>query len=216
MSDLPKFSTEHDILVKAIITGDSGTGKSCLMKRFSDGVFVDNYISTIGVDFEIRQLTLASGKKCKLQLWDTAGQERFRSIVASYYFNCSCVLIVFDVTNPHSFGSVRGWLKEARSYANSDIEVTLVGNKTDLVSRRLVSREAAEELAAELGVPYVETSAKMNDNVDKVFRDTAERVADNAFTRLEAGKQKKRFVDPHATGVDAGGRASSRACCKMM
>ena len=72
-----------DYLFKLLLIGDSGVGKSCLLLRFADDTFTENYIMTVGIDFKIRTIEL-DGKTIKLQIWDTAGQERFRTITSRW------------------------------------------------------------------------------------------------------------------------------------
>ncbi|XP_069751268.1 ras-related protein Rab-39B-like [Narcine bancroftii] len=155
---------------RIILLGDSTVGKSSLLKRFTDGSFSEVQDPTVGVDFYARLLEVQPNCRIKLQLWDTAGQERFRSITRSYYRNSVGGLLIFDVTNRKSFENIREWLKEVDShvYPNKTIFV-LVGHKSDLTHVRKVSREEAEQMAATLGLNYLETSAKNNTNVDKAF-----------------------------------------------
>eukprot|EP01097_Dermamoeba_algensis_P006746 TRINITY_DN420_c0_g1_i4.p1 TRINITY_DN420_c0_g1~~TRINITY_DN420_c0_g1_i4.p1 ORF type:complete len:135 (-),score=16.19 TRINITY_DN420_c0_g1_i4:474-878(-) len=95
----------YDYLIKLLLIGDSGVGKSCLLLRFSDDSFTPSFITTIGIDFKIRTIEL-DGKKIKLQIWDTAGQERFRTITTAYYRGAMGILLVYDVTDEKSFGSI--------------------------------------------------------------------------------------------------------------
>ncbi|XP_032900771.1 ras-related protein Rab-42 [Amblyraja radiata] len=155
---------------RIILLGDSTVGKSSLLKRFTGGTFSAVQDPTVGVDFYARLLEVEPGCRIKLQLWDTAGQERFRSITRSYFRNSVGGLLLFDVTNRHSFENVREWLKEvdAHVFPNKTIFV-LVGHKSDLVEERQVPRDEAEALAAALGLNYLETSAKDNSNVEEAF-----------------------------------------------
>ncbi|RYR03172.1 hypothetical protein Ahy_B06g082010 isoform A [Arachis hypogaea] len=93
---------DYDYLIKLLLIGDSGVGKSCLLLRFSDGSFTTSFITTIGIDFKIRTIEL-DGKRIKLQIWDTAGQERFRTITTAYYRGAMGILLVYDVTDESSF-----------------------------------------------------------------------------------------------------------------
>eukprot|EP01105_Mastigella_eilhardi_P012336 TRINITY_DN2827_c0_g1_i2.p1 TRINITY_DN2827_c0_g1~~TRINITY_DN2827_c0_g1_i2.p1 ORF type:complete len:177 (-),score=29.52 TRINITY_DN2827_c0_g1_i2:437-967(-) len=96
----------YDHLIKLLLIGDSGVGKSCLLLRFSDDSFTPSFITTIGIDFKIRTLEL-DGKRIKLQIWDTAGQERFRTITTAYYRGAMGILLVYDVTDEKSFSSTQ-------------------------------------------------------------------------------------------------------------
>lgn len=90
---------DYDYLMKVVVIGDTAVGKSALLKTFKNNKFDSSYISTIGVDFEIKTIQLDEyDKKVKLQIWDTAGQERFRNITKSYYYGANAILIVYDVT----------------------------------------------------------------------------------------------------------------------
>ena len=105
-------SKEYDYLFRMLLIGDSGVGKSCLLLRFADDSYNENFVSTIGVDFRIRSMSI-DGKRCKTQIWDTAGQERFRTIAASYYRGAHGIIIAFDVTDRESFKNVRQWMQES-------------------------------------------------------------------------------------------------------
>ncbi|XP_040963177.1 GTP-binding protein YPTM2 isoform X2 [Gossypium hirsutum] len=121
------MNPEYDYLFKLLLIGDSGVGKSCLLLRFADDSYLDSYISTIGVDF-----------------WDTAGQERFRTITSSYYRGAHGIIIVYDVTDQESFNNVNQWLNEISRYGSENVNKLLVGNKSDLTAKKVVSPEAAQ------------------------------------------------------------------------
>ncbi|XP_017286558.1 ras-related protein ORAB-1 [Kryptolebias marmoratus] len=162
------MNPEYDYLFKLLLIGDSGVGKSCLLLRFADDTYTESYISTIGVDFKIRTIDM-DGKTVKLQIWDTAGQERFRTITSSYYRGAHGIIIVYDVTEQESFNNVKQWLDEIDRYACENISRLLVGNKSDLVSKKVVDAATAQDLASSLKIPFLETSAKSSDNVEKAF-----------------------------------------------
>ena len=159
---------EYDYLFKLLLIGDSGVGKSCLLLRYTDETYQESYISTIGVDFKIKTIEL-DGKVIKLQIWDTAGQERFRTITSSYYRGAHGIIVVYDVTDQESFNNVKVWLQEIDRYANENVNKLLVGNKSDLTSKKVVDYETAKAFADELGIPFLETSAKSAANVEQSF-----------------------------------------------
>ena len=159
---------------RLIIIGDSSVGKSALISKFVDDVYRDERDPTVGVDFYAKVTDIGlEGKhrKMKLQIWDTAGQERYRSITRSYYKNAAGCMLVFDITNPASFRSMTSWLDEARVCAEPHEPVfLLVGTKSDLETKRLVSAEEAEHFARINHIDYIETSAKHNRNVGECFK----------------------------------------------
>ncbi|KAJ2051384.1 GTP-binding protein, partial [Coemansia sp. S155-1] len=192
-------NTSYDYLMKLLLIGDSGkrstisatkklicVGKSCVLLRFSDDSFTPSFITTIGIDFKIRTIEL-DGKRIKLQIvsiWDTAGQERFRTITTAYYRGAMGILLVYDVTDERSFNNIENWYKNVEHYASEGVNKILIGNKCDIEGSRAVSKESGQKLADELGIKFLETSAKSNTNVDEAFitlaRDIKERLLDSA------------------------------------
>mmetsp|Transcript_93419 Transcript_93419/g.166214 ORF Transcript_93419/g.166214 Transcript_93419/m.166214 type:complete len:204 (+) Transcript_93419:52-663(+) len=160
-------SCSYDHLFKLLLIGDSGVGKSNLTLRYVDGVYKDSCEATIGFDFKICS-RYVDGKLIKMQIWDTAGQERFRTITNSFYRGSHGIVIVYDVTEPTSFEHVRCWAQEILKYADG-AAMLLVGNKVDLADKRRVPSFQGAELAEELGVGFLETSARNSENVDKAF-----------------------------------------------
>jgi len=169
---------DYDYLFKLVLIGDSGVGKSCLLLRFADDNFTDSYISTIGVDFRFRTITVDK-KIVKLQIWDTAGQERFRTITSAYYRGADGIIMVYDVTSSESFDHVEEWLIEVDRYANENTSKLLIGNKADLIDERQVSDDTAHKFADKLGIPFLETSAKTATNVDAAFLTMAKELIKN-------------------------------------
>ena len=133
MSARPKY----DHLVKLLLIGDSGVGKSCLLLRFSDDQFTASFITTIGIDFKVKTVDL-EGKRVKLQIWDTAGQERFRTITSAYYRGAMGILLTYDVTDRRSFENVRNWMANVKEHASERVVVSLVGNKDDCEDLSLI------------------------------------------------------------------------------
>ena len=159
---------EYDILSKVIVVGDSQVGKTSLLLRYTDNSFEHDSMSTIGVDLRIKSQVL-DGKMVKTQIWDTAGQERFRTITQTFYRGAHGVIIVFDLTNENSFDNVKMWHTEVKRNVSSGC-IILLGNKCDQTERRVVSAQKAEILALELGMEYIETSAKKSENVEFAFQ----------------------------------------------
>jgi small GTP-binding protein len=200
------MNPEYDYLFKLLLIGDSGVGKSCLLLRFADDTYTESYISTIGVDFKIRTIEL-DGKTIKLQIWDTAGQERFRTITSSYYRGAHGIIVVYDVTDQESFANVKQWLHEIDRYACENVNKLLVGNKSDLSSKRVVAYDTAKEFADNLGIEFLETSAKNADNVEQAFMTMAAQIKNRMASAPSTDKQS---VKLNSKPVGAG---SKGGCC---
>lgn len=147
---------------------------------------------TIGVDFKIRTFDL-KGKTVKLQIWDTAGQERFKTITSSYYKGAHGIILVYDITDKQSFKDVETWLAEVDKFANDNVVKLLVGNKCDMEQQRSVTYDEGKEFADQLGIKFLETSAKNALKVDEAFFTLAEEIKSRIAKPDEstAGKDKK-------------------------
>ena len=136
-------------------------------------------------------------RSVRVQIWDTAGQEAFRSITRSYYKSSTCAFIVYDITNKSSFKSVASWLNECREMCYKDILICLVGNKTDLESKRVVTKDEGQKFADDNGLLFIETSAQDGTNIEELFN----RATIDIVTRVESGKIQ---LDTHNTGIKIG------------
>lgn len=199
---------DYDYLFKLVLIGDSGVGKSSLLLRFADDNFTDSYISTIGVDFRFRTITIDK-KTVKLQIWDTAGQERFRTITSAYYRGADGIIMVYDVTNLDSFDHVEEWLSEVDRYANDNTSKLLVGNKADKVDEKQVTEEKAQRFAEKLGISFLETSAKTATNVEAAFHTMAEELIKNRMANQSAQDDNR-----NAVALDDVSSNKKKKCCK--
>jgi len=170
MPDDDSFLVVYDHLLKVVIIGESGVGKSSLLVCFCEGDFQETTQFTIGVDFKTKFIS-KGGKRLKIAMWDTAGQERFRTMTTSYYRNAQGVVLVYDCTDRHSFDNVNFWVDEVRRNCTyEDVVLMLVSNKVDLPKEsHKVSFEEGKQLAAEQAMMFIETSAKTSTGVKQAF-----------------------------------------------
>ncbi|KAG0196807.1 GTP-binding protein [Mortierella sp. GBA30] len=201
-------SASYDYLIKLLLIGDSGVGKSCLLLRFSDDSFTPSFITTIGIDFKIRTIEL-DGKRIKLQIWDTAGQERFRTITTAYYRGAMGILLVYDVTDERSFSNIRNWFSNIEQHASEGVNKILIGNKCDMPDKKVISKDQGQALADEFGIKFLETSAKSNICVEEAFfslaRDIKKRMIDT---------QTNQTQNPNTLVVeDRAGSKMGNGCC---
>ncbi|XP_060579696.1 ras-related protein Rab-11B-like [Ruditapes philippinarum] len=160
----------YDYLYKVVVVGDTETGKSNILSRFTKDEFKEKICATIGVEFGTRTVQV-NGKNVKAQVWDTAGQERYMAITSAYYRGAVGAMIIYDVTKRSSFTNVVKWVNEIKENGIENIPIVLVGNKMDLKSKREVPTNEAKEFAERNNLEFIEMSAKTNTNVDKAFED---------------------------------------------
>ncbi|KAI8091325.1 vacuolar biogenesis protein [Gilbertella persicaria] len=165
-------------LLKVIILGDSGVGKTSLMNQYVNNKFSNQYKATIGADFLTKEV-MVDDRIVTMQIWDTAGQERFQSLGVAFYRGADCCVLAYDVNNSRSFESLDQWRDEFLVQASprdpDRFPFVLLGNKIDVEeSRRMVSQKRAMAWCQSKGnVPYFETSAKEAINVDQAFQTIA-------------------------------------------
>mmetsp|Transcript_31006 Transcript_31006/g.49797 ORF Transcript_31006/g.49797 Transcript_31006/m.49797 type:complete len:214 (-) Transcript_31006:45-686(-) len=213
------MTAEYDYLYKFLLVGDSGVGKSSVMVRFSDDTYDDSFITTIGVDFKLRTVEL-DNKVIKLQIWDTAGQERFRTITTSYYRGAHGIIIVYDITDKDSFDNIRQWLYEIDRYASENVSKLIIGNKTDLAHKRVVSYDEAKSFADDYGIQYLETSAKSNQNIDQTFLAMAKIVKSNTggwgSAVLPPSQRQKDIAQLGGVAVHNQNNPNEKTCCVIL
>ncbi|XP_029531221.2 ras-related protein Rab-15-like isoform X1 [Oncorhynchus nerka] len=162
------MAKQYDVLLRLLVVGDSGVGKTCLLCRFTDNEFNSSHISTIGVDFKMRTLQV-DGIKVRVQIWDTAGQERYQTITKQYYRRAQGILLVYDITSSSSFQHILKWASDVDEFAPDKVQRVLVGNKADEEQMRKVPKEQGSKLAKTYGMEFFETSACTNCNINESF-----------------------------------------------
>jgi len=171
------MSTRKKVLLKIIILGDSGVGKTSLMYQYVNKKFSNQYKATIGADFLTKEV-MVDDKLVTLQIWDTAGQERFQSLGVAFYRGADACVLVFDVNVAKTFENLNSWREEFLIQAGprdpENFPFIVLGNKIDLENSRVVSQKKALAWCAAKGnIPYFETSAKEAINVEQAFQTVA-------------------------------------------
>lgn len=164
---------------KLVLLGNAGVGKSSLVLRFVRNEFYEDQETTIGAAFLTQTVSLTDAT-VKFEIWDTAGQERYRSLAPMYYRGAAAAIVVFSVTDKESFVGAKTWVKELMRRGDPNVVIVLAGNKADLVHKRDVAREEAEEYATENDLFYIETSARDSTNVRELFTEIANRLPKHA------------------------------------
>ncbi len=166
-----------EINLKLLLVGDSNVGKTSLLLKYTDDSYPLEHVATVGIEYRIKIFDYKNFK-IKLQIWDTAGQERFHSITNNFFRNADGILFVFDLTNSKSFEGAINWIKEAEEVGNF-FQKLLIGNKSDLIDQRVITKEESEKFANEKNICFFETSAKENINLKEAFNKIIELIFKN-------------------------------------
>ena len=161
---------------KVLLLGNSYVGKTCILLRFSEDIFKENYDVTIGLNYRIKSMTVENNP-IKMQIWDTSGEEKFKAIAKNFYRGAHGVLLVYDICQKNSFLDVKSWIEQIIENAdNDDIVMILCGNKCDNEKERKISKEEEENLAKNYWIPFFECSAKNNFNINEIFETMAQKI----------------------------------------
>ena len=157
-------------IIKILTLGEHAVGKSCVIIRYVDDKFNEKTKATIAIDFKTKFIQKGN-EIIKLSIFDTAGEEQYKYLIKNYYRGTDGVLLIFDITDRNSFQKLNFWLDDLKNKSDDldNIFICLVGNKTDLNEKRVVSYEEANKFAEENNIPYIEVSAKTGDNINKLF-----------------------------------------------
>ena len=185
------MNKKDDLTFKILILGDSNVGKTSLLLKFTDNIFKETYITTIGVEYKEKEITL-DNKNYKLNIWDTAGQERFKSITKSFFKSADGIIFVYDITKKSTFDNLKNWLIEAENKTNNYKSI-IVGNKIDLEKKREVTYDLGYNLANKKNYLFLETSAKIDINVQDVFIDLLKEIIKNQKEKVKENINQSNF-----------------------
>ncbi|KAI8335802.1 P-loop containing nucleoside triphosphate hydrolase protein [Chlamydoabsidia padenii] len=210
----------HKDILKIVLIGDGGTGKTSLRNQYIHKRFSNAYKATIGADFITKEVVRDDGKKVMLQIWDTAGQERFQSLGVAYYRGADACVLVYDVNNFLSFQHLGHWRDEFLKQSSLPAEeaahfpMLMIGNKID-VDDRVVSRRQAKAWAEQyssdrMQIGCFEASAKEGTNVEKAFRYLAHMVK---IPQLELDMNNSQGGDVLALSPGTSRSSGGGFCC---
>jgi small GTP-binding protein len=205
-------AVEPDLVVKIIIVGDSGVGKTNIISQFARKKFNPGSKTTIGVEFVSKTFEV-HGKVVRAQIWDTAGQERYRSVASAYYKGASGAIVVYDITSSTSFASVGRWLEEVRQTADDGVLITLIGNKADLADSRSVTTEDGSKYAERNSLLFMEASALSGDNVNECFQELVAEIVTRGKAKIGEIKKSTSAPAPVSVGGVAINSDSEKSCC---
>jgi len=176
---------------KVVLLGEGCVGKTSLVTMYCLTTFNDKHVATLQASFLTKRINV-QGERVELAIWDTAGQERFHALGPIYYRDADGALLVYDITDEDSFQKVRNWVKELRKMLGGDIPIVIAGNKADMEKNRHVKEEDAEAYAQTVGATYIETSARLNRNVEQVFLELTKKMLNHSKGGAEGGLHRSK------------------------
>ena len=189
------LNRDYDHIFKIITLGESGIGKTSLIKRFAHDIFEDYPLASLSCELFTKVLDIEN-KIIKIQLWDICGSTRLRIVSSSYYRRTNGAIVAYDISDKWSFDQVKFWVNEVKKYSNTETNIVIVGTKCDILDRE-VTEEEGKKLADELGVKYFETSAKTGYNVNEAYNFLIKDIIDNNkdFERKKIELKKDDKID---------------------
>ena len=166
MSDDGENENENEERINIMTLGNTEVGKSCFILRFTDNIFQEIYLATVGIDFKIKTETI-NNKQYKLFLYDTTGQEKYKSIALNIIKNAQGIILMYDITDRKSFESIPEWIKSVKDAKGSNFPMILLGNKLDKEDVRVIKEKEGKELADEYNIKFFETSNKTGINIQE-------------------------------------------------
>ena len=209
--DTPNFNTESP-KYKLILLGDQGVGKSCILNRFLNDTFIEDYQATIGLDFQSKNVQIEN-QAIHLLLYDTAGQEKFRSLIPMYTRDANIILLVYDISNKDTFNHLPDWIRDLTNVNINEIIFVIVANKIDLNAQRAVTLEEGQKFAEEHDFLFQEISAKTGIGFSELFY---KKLFEKIRTKFRpGGQQSSSEVNDIKFNIDQDGtkNASKKKCC---
>ena len=210
IEEINEGNVKDDFKLKIVVVGDSGVGKTNLIRRFIQDDFQSNSKATVGVEFFSKSFKI-NDNVFKIEIWDTAGQERYKSITAAYYKGAKGGLVVYDVTSKTSFDNVDNWVSEIKEKASTDMKTMMIGNKIDLKDERAVSTEEALEKAKLLELPLMEASALDSTNVKQAFYDLLKEMYKEVKKTIDVVEQAEKQNE--GVQLDTNQSDEKKGCC---
>ena len=189
------MSNEKEEILKLVLIGESGVGKTSIITQFVEEVFSTDKNSTIGGTFSSKLVKCGNGKNLKLEIWDTAGQERYRSVTKMFYKDANAAILVYDITNKNSFDQLQNyWVGQLKDSAPKNIIIAIAANKCDLFEREVVDEKEARDYAKNIGAIFSSTSAKNTVGINDLFIEISKKYsgADSA-TIIEENEEIQEF-----------------------
>ena len=170
------MSEENTVILKTVLIGESGVGKTSIISQFVEQVFQKDQQSTIGGTFSTKSIKCRNGQTLKFEIWDTAGQERYRAVTKIFYKDVNVAILVYDITSLSSFRELQNyWVEQIMETSPKNVIIAIIANKADLIESENVDEKEARKYAESINAIFARTSAKDNTGVDDLFLEIAKK-----------------------------------------
>ena len=182
-------------ILKLVLIGESGVGKTSIINQFVEQVFTSDKNSTIGATFSSKSVKCGNGKNLKLEIWDTAGQERYRSVTKMFYKDANAAILVYDITNKNSFNQLQNyWAEQVKESSPKNIIIAIAANKCDLFEKEVVDEKEARDYAKSIGAIFSLTSAKSTAGINDLFIEISKKYSgSDSATVIEKNEEIQEF-----------------------
>ena len=197
--------------------GNSQVGKTCFILRYTKNTFNSTYISTIGIDFLAKVVSIPSGEKYKVLFYDTAGQEKYRSIAFNLMKGAEGIILMYDVTKRSTFEAITDWVQSIKEAKGENFPVVLIGNKCDLNEEREIDKEEGENEAKKNGFLFFETSNKEGTNVEEAVLALISKVVElrkNQKKNPQSGEIDKNQEKGEKLEIKKTKKKNKKHCCQ--
>ena len=210
------MSEEEPKTVKAVLLGEAGVGKTCLISRFVNNIFENNTMTSVSASYATKTMVFKDlgGKSIKFEIWDTAGQERYRSISKLLYKDAEITILVYDITQRRTYDEIKDyWYKEIKENSQGNIILGVAGNKCDLYEDEKVSEEEARDFADEIGAIFQLTSSLENRGITELFKKIGYKILSPEITKSKKDDQKDEVVEEKSIKLNDVKVKKKKKCC---
>ena len=178
---------------KVVLVGESGVGKTSIIKQFTSHKFDPDCPASISSQFSSKVVNISDSKKAiRFDLWDTAGQEKYRSLAKIFYKDARIIIFVYEITNKKSFEGLQNyWYQQVNANRLPNVVFALVGNKSDLYNNSEVDEKEASDWADSIGAIFQTTSALSNTGIDVLFDNVGKKFLNPSFNYKKDEDKKK-------------------------
>ena len=188
---------DEPISVKVVLLGESGVGKTSIIKQFISKKFNPKMSTSVSAQFTSKILEFPEkNKRIRFDIWDTVGQEKYRSLTKIFYKDARIIIFVYDMTTEYSFNALQNyWYSETVNNTDGEPLYAVCANKNDLYDKATVKTEDGKKFADEINAIFQNTSAKSDTGINLLFENLGKKIIDPSFDYKSLKKENIKLQD---------------------